>query len=74
MALPTSNPLLAGASPETSDIEYDVAGASAQAHLAKPAGGSARGTVAMHENRGRTPCLLGVGDGPSNIERRALCI
>jgi carboxymethylenebutenolidase len=63
MALPTSNPLLAGASPETSDVEFDVAGASVKAHLAKPAGGSSRGIVVIHENRGLTPYLRDVANG-----------
>ena len=64
MALPSSNPLIAGPAPETSDVEIPAEGGNLKAHFARPAGGgSVPGVVVIHENRGLVPYLRDVANG-----------
>ena len=64
MALPSSNPLLAGGKTEGSDVEIPVDGGNISGYLSRPAGGGAApGVVVIHENRGLQPYLRDVTDG-----------
>ena len=68
MALPTSNPLIAGPEPDRSDVEIPAGGANLKAHLARPAGGgSGPGVVVIHENRGLVPYVREVADGLASV-------
>jgi carboxymethylenebutenolidase len=64
MALPTSNPLIAGGAIESSEVEIPAEKGSLKAYLAKPAGsGNVPGIVVIHENRGLVAFVRDVTDG-----------